>query len=124
MTIIRQCVAGLTGLVILSGAAMASGNNNTLDSLYGRSMDGCLNNLTMLKTFSQAESDRQSAALNGVISGATHYVLMRGRLGTDMQTVMDNIWQSRLTSQCQSIHNALFEALLNQAAGKTGGGQP
>ncbi|KNC93268.1 hypothetical protein GM31_20150 [Trabulsiella odontotermitis] len=113
-------MAGAAGMLLLSGGAMAAGNNNeALNDLYGRNMDGCLNNLNMLKTINQTDADRQSAALNGVISGATHYLLMRGQLTQDMRSVMDNIWQSRLTGQCQSIHNALFEGLLNLADGGT-----
>lgn len=94
---------------------MAADNNTSLNTLYGSDMSSCLNNLNMLKTFSQAEYARQSGGLNDDISRATHYLLVRGQLSGDMRSVMDNIYQSRLTSRCQSIHNALFDGLLNQA---------
>jgi hypothetical protein len=70
----------------------------------------------MLKTFSQVEYTRQADALNGNIGKAAHYLMVRDQLSGDMRSVMDNIYQSRLSSLCKSIHNFLFDGVLNQAS--------
>lgn len=118
----RGIISGVFCMFFLSGVASAAENNTSLNALYGGDMNTCLNDLNILKTFSQTQYDSQSGALNGVIGRATHYLLMRNQLSADMQKVMDNIWQSRLTAQCQSIHNALFDGLLRQAGGAGGAG--
>lgn len=122
MKLTHGMVSGVLCILFLTGTASATENNTSLNTLYGGDMNTCLNDLNMLKTFSQSQYDSQSGALNGVIGRATHYLLMRNQLSTDMQGVMDNIWQSRLTAQCQGIHNALFDGLLRQAGGTGGAG--
>lgn len=49
MAIIRQMMTSAAGILLLSGAPMAAGNNNeALNDLYGRNMDGGLNILPLI----------------------------------------------------------------------------
>jgi len=99
-------------------AAPVSGEASApLNQLYGQSLDGCLNNLSMLKSFSQPRYNQLSSVLNSEISRVTRYLVVRDKLSSDMQPVMDKVYQARLVSHCQSIHNALFDAVLSQANG-------
>ena len=121
MKITDGILPGVFCILFMSGSAVAAQDNGALNKLYGSDMGTCLNNLNMLKTYSQTEYSRQTGALNADIGRATHYLMVRDQLSGDMRSVMDNIYQSRLTSRCQSIHNALFDSLLNQAGGPAGG---
>ncbi|MBH3035803.1 hypothetical protein I5M86_00150 [Serratia marcescens] len=111
-------VAGsaLASVLFAQGAsATAVPAASGLEPLYGQRLDVCLSDLSMLQTFSQARYTQQAAALNAEVGRATHYLMLRDQLSQDMRPVMDKIYQARLTSQCQSVHNALFDVLLSQA---------
>lgn len=108
----------LSGLLGVPGAyASPAPSASGLNTLYGQQLESCLSDQSMLKSFNQPQYNQQSAALNDQIARATHYLMLRDQLSGDMQPVMDKIYQARLTAQCQSVHNALFNILLTQADG-------
>lgn len=108
---------------LMAGSAQAATeatgdvHSGAIDSLYGQRIDVCLNELNTLKNVDQAGYDRQARALNGEMARAIRYLLQREQLNQEMRTVMDKLYQARLTGQCQSVHNALFDVLLVQANG-------
>lgn len=91
MKLVRGMVFGVF-CFFLTGITFAAEHNTSLNTLYGGNMNTCLNDLNILKTFSQSQYDNKSGALNPVIGRATHYLLMRNELSADMRGVMDNIW--------------------------------
>ncbi|WP_371972991.1 hypothetical protein ACB496_15375 [Lelliottia nimipressuralis] len=98
-------------------APAGAGHSAAMDSLYGQRMDVCLNELNTLKNVDQAGYDRQARALNAEMTRAVRYLLQRDQLNQEMRSVMDKLYQARLTGQCQSVHNTLFDVLLVQANG-------
>lgn len=80
MAIRHYGMAVLFGLILMNGTAMAAGDVTGLNQLAGSQMDRCLSDLNMLKTVNQSRYDEQSAGLNGVIGGATRYLVMRTNL--------------------------------------------
>lgn len=125
-------VGGLLVCCLMSGSALAAtdaaptggGHSAAMDTLYGQRIDVCLNELNTLKNVDQPGYERQARALNGEMARAVRYLLQRDQLNQEMRSVMDKLYQARLTGQCQSVHNTLFDVLLVQANGgeaRTGG---
>lgn len=120
------CLMSASALAATDAVPARGEQSAAMDTLYGQRIDTCLGELGTLRNVDQAGYERQSRALNAEIARATRYLLQRDQLNPEMRSVLDRQYQARLTSQCQSVHNTLFDVLLGQASGadgQTGGGR-
>lgn len=80
-----------------------------------RNLAQCQTELVSLRAFDSIIYNQQKIALDSSIRKASQYSLMRTKLSTDMQQVMDSVYQAQLARQCQEIHAQLFQLMLKHA---------
>lgn len=81
-------------------------------------LSACRSELKTLQGVDAGLYHRNQAQLDNSLSRASQYIVMRPGLSTDMQNVMDSVYQAQIARACQQIHADLFASLLKQADGR------
>lgn len=75
----------------------------------------CQSELAALQLYDVVSWQKQDTALNTLLDRSAKYLLTRPKLSTDMQSLLDSVYQAQLATRCQRIHVTLFDALMQQA---------
>lgn len=100
-----------------SQTTISPANTDTNDFYQQKSFQSCLTDLNSLKSLDMGSYQRQKRVLDASMHSASQYLLMRPKLSVDMRSVMDSVYQAKISRNCLQIHNKLFSLLLTQADG-------